>query len=406
MLTWPEGSFNFDIPFFESLVDDYESFVFSFLPIITRKELVEAIGAMHGSRETCALVHAIAAITFNMRFWPLGTYETVREQVLAFVTRALEIRGPLMPHHRMNVQTIMISVCVHVCLTAHHVDDDMAFFYLREAVTGMQILGTKEPDNPIAQVSPFQNSTAQRQRLYWLLFIYERFAAISEFITPILPPLTSLPEPNEALNAGIQEWYTGIIQRFSILDDVFIANWTTKDSHPPEDISWIEAKQAQLSQCMDLSVQQSQLLTEMQQADLVITSYWLRTLLWQIALSKFLLTTDMSADSMSIFFPLRLSRKLQWLLMTISREAIEVHGAGILQKIFDITNTVADILIQVTPSTGRSDTEERIEEFIFLYDYLNQMSRFYDAEKKILREKRQRIDELFSRESLVEHDLE
>ncbi|KAK4949952.1 hypothetical protein LTR10_011794 [Elasticomyces elasticus] len=392
--------------FFHGLVDDYESFVFSFLPILTKEELLEAIAAMHISRETCALVHAIAAITFNMRHWPLETYETVRDQVLFLITRALEIRGALMPLHGVTMQTVMTSVCVHVCLLAHHVDDDMAFIYLREAVAGMQILGTKGLEELPAHSQLSQNSAAQRQRLHWLLFIHERYAAIADFRPPVLPPLSSLPDPDEALGAGVHQWYIGIIQRFSMLDGTFIANWTTKDSHPPADIAWIEEKQAQLSQCMDLSGQQRRLLTEMQQADLVVTSYWLRTLLWQIALSKFLLTTETSSESMSIFFPLRLSRQLQWLLMTISRDAIEIHGAGILRKIFDITNTVADILIQVTPSTLTRDTEERIDDFIFLYDYLNTMSRFHDAEKRILREKRERIDVLFPREGMAESDLQ
>ncbi|KAI1615992.1 hypothetical protein EDD36DRAFT_414908 [Exophiala viscosa] len=300
----------------------------------------------------------------------------------------------------------MTSVCVHVCLLAHHVDDDMAFVYLREAVTGMQILGTRAPEESRADPPLSQNGAAQRQRLYWLIFIHERYAAIADFRAPILVPLSSLPEPDGALDAGIQQWYTGIIERFSMLDGVFITNWTTKDSHPPADIAWIEEKQSQLSQCVELSGQQRQLLTVMQQADLVVTSYWLRTLLWQIALSKFLLTTDTSAESMSIFFPLRLSHQLQWLLTTISRDAIEVHGAGILRKIFDITNTVADILIQLTPSTLRGDIEERIGDFIFLYDYLNTMSRFHDAEKKMLREKRERIDVFFPRESMVGSDLQ
>lgn len=141
---------------------------------------------------------------------------------------------------------------------------------------------------------------------------------------------------------------------------------------------------------MNLSEYQCRNLTDMQQVDLITTHLWLRSLLWRIALSK-LLTCDVSADSMSVFFPLQLSGQLQVLLTNISRDAFEVHGAGILQKIFDITNTFAEILVHAPPSSQWIDTDDRIADLIFLHNYLHSMSRFADAEKEILEEKCEKI---------------
>ncbi|KAK6371220.1 hypothetical protein LTS17_008951 [Exophiala oligosperma] len=361
--------------FFEGLVDDYEEFVFTFFPIITRRELLEAVRDMKASQETRAFVHATAAITINMRVNQRRhcDYDIVRSQVLFLVTRGLEIRGAIMPYQRPNVQTIMLSTFIHVCLFAHHVNDDMAFFYLREAITNLQILDV----DGVAGAANNNNDRPRLQRLYWLLFIHERFASLRFYRVPILSPLSSLPVSDGTLEPGIEQWYTAIIQRFCMLDDTFIANWIKKGNpSAPEcdagtDWSWIEAKQAQLSAEMDLHAHPSPILTEMQQVDIIITSYWVRTLLWQIALSS--------------------------LLTLISRDSIEVHGAGILQKIFDITSTIADILIHVTPLTPRADTEAHIADFFFLYDYLNNMSKFFEAERKLLQEKRERIRVIFSR---------
>ncbi|KAJ9620094.1 hypothetical protein H2204_012404 [Knufia peltigerae] len=387
--------------FFEGLVDDYEEFVFTFFPIITRRELLEAVRDMKASQETRAFVHATAAITINMRVNQRRhcDYDIVRSQVLFLVTRGLEIRGAIMPYQRPNVQTIMLSTFIHVCLFAHHVNDDMAFFYLREAITNLQILDV----DGVAGAANNNNDRPRLQRLYWLLFIHERFASLRFYRVPILSPLSSLPVSDGTLEPGIEQWYTAIIQRFCMLDDTFIANWIKKGNpSAPEcdagtDWSWIEAKQAQLSAEMDLHAHPSPILTEMQQVDIIITSYWVRTLLWQIALSVCLLTSDSSSDWMSLSFPLRLSHQLQSLLTLISRDSIEVHGAGILQKIFDITSTIADILIHVTPLTPRADTEAHIADFFFLYDYLNNMSKFFEAERKLLQEKRERIRVIFSR---------
>ncbi|KAL6245550.1 hypothetical protein RBB50_007549 [Rhinocladiella similis] len=385
--------------FFEGLVDDYGEFVFAFFPIITKHELLEAIRSMNVSQDNRAFVHATAAITINMRVNQRRhcDYDTVRSQVLFHVTRGLEIRGAIMPYHRPNVQTIMLSMFVHVCLFSHHVNDDMAFFYLREAITNLQIL---EVDGMARAVN---NDRPRLQRLHGLLFIHERFASLRFYRVPILSPLSSPPDSDGTLEPGIEQWYTAIVQRFCMLDDTFIANWINKgnasalECDAGTDWSWIETKQAQLSAEMDLRAHPSPILTEMQQVDILITGYWVRTLLWQIALSLCLLTSDSSSDWMSLSFPLRLSHQLQSLLTSISRAAIEVHGAGILQKIFDITNTIADILIHVTPSRPRADTEAHIADFFFLYDYLNNMSKFFEAERKILQEKRERIRVIFAK---------
>lgn len=206
-----------------------------------------------------------------------------------------------------------------------------------------------------------------------------------------MPPLASLPEADQSVSVGIHQWFTCIIQLFSVLDDTFVDNWINKDSRLPVDFAWIQDKQARLSRCMTLPEYQRQNLTDMQQVDLITTDLWLRSLLWRIALSKLLLTSDVSADSMSIFFPLQLSRQLQVLLTNISCDAFEVHGAGILQKIFDITNTFAEILVHVPPSSQWIDTDDRIADFIFLHNYLHSISRFTDAEKEILEEKCEKI---------------
>lgn len=176
--------FGVDMAFFEGLVEDYETSVSSFIPIITKSELSQCICEMETNRQSCALAHALAALTLNMRRCPQDGYQTVRSHVMSFTTRALEIRGAIMPHHELNVRNTMVSVAVSVCPLAHHADHDVAFFYLREAVTCIQILGTESRQ----VIHPASQSRSQRQRLYWLLFVHERFAAISLFRTPVFAP--------------------------------------------------------------------------------------------------------------------------------------------------------------------------------------------------------------------------
>jgi len=384
--------FGGDMAFFESLIEDYEESVFSFIPIIPKAELLQCIREMGTNRQSCALAHALAAMTLSMRP-PQDGYETVRSQVIRFATRALEIRGPIMPHQELNMRNAVVCIAVSACLLGNNTDHDVAFFYLREAVTCIQILGTEDRQG----MHPLSQSRLQRQRLYWLLFVHERFAAVSLFRPPILSPLMSLPEADPSVSPGIHLWFTCIIQLFTVLDDTFVDNWINKHSRLSVDLAWLQSKQAHLDRCMNLSEHQRQSLTDMQQIDLTATDLWLRSLLWKIALSKLLLTNHASADSWSIFFPLRLSHQLQVRITSIPRTAVEIHGAGILQKIFDITNTLAEIIIHVPRSSEWTDTNGRIADFVLLHNYLHDMSRFSDAEKEILEEKCQKIRVLVTR---------
>lgn len=52
----------------------------------------------------------------------------------------------------------------------------------------------------------------------------------------------------------------------------------------------------------------------MQQADLVITKHWMRLLLWQIGLSKCLLSSASNEQAMSLLFPIAVSTELRALV--------------------------------------------------------------------------------------------
>jgi len=385
-----------------ALLDDYESVVYTLNPIISKTEVVDAIHRMDSHRESCALVHAVAAMTINMTCTNCADNEDMRGKVVSLCTKALETRGPPLPHDIITVESIMISAFVACCLFAHKNHVDMGFFYVREAVTCLQIMGI---DSPEATSDLSIKARSQRQRLYWLLFVHERFGSVFFFRTPILPPLASTPERDPDLSSEMQDWFDSIITRFAMIDQTFISNWLSKDDQTTSsstDLSWITSTQHQLSQAMSLFDYQYQTLSETQQVDVIITSYWLGTLVWQIALSKLLLTTNPTTDTdaLSMFFPLRLSGRLQSLLTSISRSAVEIHGTGILQKIFDITTTIADILIYVSDAANADDSgvywsRSGLNDFAFLNSYLMNMPTFYTMERKILTEKYEKVRVLF-----------
>jgi hypothetical protein len=92
--------------------------------------------------------------------------------------------------------------------------------------------------------------------------------------------------------------------------------------------AWLESKHGQL-QLSDAAWHIALAsLSDMQQADLIITRQWLRTLIWQIALS---LPVLLSSEALSM--PLQLSGQLRLFLQRLGPNSVGIHESNILYKL-------------------------------------------------------------------------
>lgn len=132
----------------------------------------------------------------------------------------------------------------------------------------------------------------------------------------------------------------------------------------------------------------------MQRADLAITREWLRTLIWRMAMGKSLLSSKSSKECLSLLFPVRLSQNLRQQVTCMSRHDIEVHGSSIVQKLFEITDTISSVLIHV-PAPTLEETSLRIDDFLFILDFVLQFPTLDATRRGILLEKLERLQSLF-----------
>jgi hypothetical protein len=368
--------------YFRSLIPSYATFVVPFLPVFSEADFISAIAEVGVDRSPSTLVLVLAAMTLNMSCPGPGEKKLDRSLKLPLCYRALHQRGPLMPDHRITVRSVVVPLFAATCLFADNTHSDMAFYYLREAITGIQILRVDD-DSKMALLK--SGDRAQCERLYWVLFIHERSHSIHSYRRPTLSALPHLVQHDPAIPAGVVNGFNQIIRLFRIIDDTFMTNWLDKRSATLTP-TWIEEKQVQLGD--EAWEDEIRLLTEMQQIDLIVTRDWLRTLVWQMALSKFLLTMDGSPDHqfMSILFPARISRRLRLALADFPLQAIEVHGTGILHKVFDITSTFADILEHILRTNTFDDqtVANYVNDFSFLFRFLDGMSKLYHIERTVL----------------------
>jgi len=276
---------HYDASFFLDLLQDYRCNVYSLCPIVTEREIRESVSLMHMSREHCSLVYALGAVTINLTKTDPTHDPNVSKQTFYLSLRSTELRGASLLSGEVTIRLIMVSLFLHNCLMTLR-KFDMAFFYLQEAITMMLML---RMDDAAAVSKLDVQERARRQRLYWAAFIHERVLAVVDHRQVMLPPLGSdTPEFDPSLPPGAHEGFAKIVKLFSLMDDEFLRNWlflASSTASTAVTTAWIERKHRKLEDKGSASLMplpsscSIACLGDMAQAALIVTRYWLRTLL-------------------------------------------------------------------------------------------------------------------------------
>ena len=384
-----------DANYFFSFLEDYEKYVFPVNPIITVLEARQAIEEMPHSREACAFIYALVAVTTILTRNIGDVDRSTRASVTYWTDQIILTKPPIISSTEITARMIMTCDFLSISLMGLQ-KADTAFYYLREATT---LVAMMRIDDPMTLARLPAHERARRQRLYWEMFVHERYYTISCYQNSVLRPLSNLPEQDLETPYHVQQGFTQIVRLFKIIDEAFIANWLESRSDGTASPSrlalqaWIESKHREINEEPAGSDEMVSQLTVMQQADLVLTKHWLRTLVWQLALSKCLLGS--SNSSISLTFPLGMSGSLRTLVNRIARRDIEVHGAGILVKFFEITDTIASVILS-QPIASMPELVQHIEDFVLLAKFLFSLPTFGVLQRQILNDKLSTLRRRFS----------
>ncbi|OBT53539.1 hypothetical protein VE04_05802, partial [Pseudogymnoascus sp. 24MN13] len=121
-----------------------------------------------------------------------------------------------------------------------------------------------------------------------------------------------------------------------------------------------------------------------------------------MAISNIQLPAENQSESLSLSLPLRLSSELRQFLAHMSHEDVGIHGSGILNKLFEITNTIADVVIHL-PQASTSDTLQRVDDILALKRFLFSFDRIERIHKTIMMEKMERMKQVYP--AMAEIDL-
>ncbi|KAF7942969.1 hypothetical protein EAE96_010918 [Botrytis aclada] len=213
-----------------------------------------------------------------------------------------------------------------------------AWFHLREATTLAHTLEMVKEDT-YHQFDIIESS--RRRRLYWLLFVTERSYALQRHRPLSLQATINLPSINDDPTDPQNHHLDGFIHLVNVyrpFDDQFVALWnkTRTDCSP----AYLASLQKQLSEALPVYLNT----TENQTADLRTSQQWLRTMVWQLSIQNGCLSSNCDDPSMTFQYPVDIARDLAQMTSQFSHQSMEVHGVGLIEKLFDVACSLTDVL--------------------------------------------------------------
>ncbi|KAK5949659.1 hypothetical protein OHC33_009256 [Knufia fluminis] len=238
------------------------------------------------------------------------------------------------------------------------------WYHLREASTLAHMLNMNE--EATYKSGDFQENVYNR-RFYWLLLITERANAIQRHKPLSMLATIELPKvDSSASEAPVLHGFVYLASLFRLIDDEFMALWNKAKSECST--SYISQLQSQLANTLPPVLE----CTENQAADVKITKHWLRNMVWQLSITNGYLSSHSPDLAMSFRYPFVIAGELIRDISDLSLQSMEVHGVGLIEKLFDISCTLSDVVTYVPYEGKEGDAQDPHE---YLNKLLNLISR-------------------------------
>ncbi|KAF1841460.1 uncharacterized protein K460DRAFT_408922 [Cucurbitaria berberidis CBS 394.84] len=351
----------------DSCIEYFFANVYPLEPVLHRQRAQEALVNMERSTEAYCMIVALCAyvmIQANMKVSPSLLQRPEMAQMsnigLGHVLLEESVRVRKSYDHReapthLTVLTSWFYSGSYFGLAR----ENTAWAYLREATTQAQLLGMHEEQTYKHDLLDI----TRKRALYWLLFIAERTYAlhkhrpISLYPTIHLPTLDDVPS-DRPIAIGLEL----MINMFKIIDDTFINLWNRVHTHANP--AWIAQVQTQLTDAVPAYLE----CTEAQAVMIRVTQQWLRAQTWQLSVCQGLVGSVSGESPLTFKYPIEISRDLITMTHQFSQQAMEVHGAGLIEKLFDIACCLTDVVActSYSPDSFALGPRDYVSRFITL----------------------------------------
>ncbi|KAG2417595.1 hypothetical protein HFD88_008814 [Aspergillus terreus] len=333
-----------------AVVRRYRDASFSVWPVVNAEALLSRLENCPSEtldRRTYALAAALCAATMaQLQMVPVeDAHGPVDSTILA--GECMRVREASNYRENLDASSVLVSFFLHV----YHAKinrRNAAMMFIQEALSGARILRLDETVD--GDEACGDDVIVNREVLFTLLWVSERGYAMHlglapSFATPTRwPDATSRRDPPNVHVQGLVE----LARLFAAFDAIAVSRSGGSDVSA---VSLAETEEA----LSVLSLQQGEddrASTRM--ADYCITKEWMRTIIWQEALSRHLLSSTAYVELMTFRFPAVVSRDLLVSLKGFTQSDLLPLGRDQLLKCFEVANSLADTVLYTSAPSGET----------------------------------------------------
>jgi hypothetical protein len=338
----------------------YKESLYGIWPLLATEELVERLESENDST-IYALATALCGATLS------NMSQTVMDQSLpaplgaeAFIQECRRERGTFDYMEPVTLDTVLTSYFLHIFYGRQTARDQMAAFYIREAITFAHMFGMHLEDT-------YSRHSVKEQRimrkLYFLLFMTERYLCIQQGL-PIVLESIHLPDTDDEENPDAVTGFLNLVTLFSTPGRDFFGRWTSQGSN-----ATMSRDQLLLIQhALQRPLENPSYINDIQMVDIVVSQHWIRSLAWKLSVISGYVMPNGKRE-MNIEYPLEIAQHTLRGVTQFSPAAFEVHGPGMEVKMFEIATALADSILckPEEPScliVGRKDTLKTMANFM------------------------------------------
>ncbi|KAF3037156.1 hypothetical protein E8E11_005995 [Didymella keratinophila] len=206
--------------------------------------------------------------------------------------------------------------------------------------------------------------TSRKRVLYWLLYMAERTFAIHRrrpisLYPTIHPPSLGEVPSDRPVAIGLEL----MINLYKTIDDTFVNLWNRVHNHVNP--QWFAQLHTHLREAVPAYLE----CTEAQGVEIRVTQQWLRAMAWRLWVNQGAMSSVSQDTSMTFKFPIEISRDLLAWTHQFSQPAMEVHGVGLIEKLFDIACCLTDVVActSSSPDAFNLGPRDYISRFLTLF---------------------------------------
>ncbi|KAL3490807.1 fungal-specific transcription factor domain-containing protein [Aspergillus germanicus] len=283
------------------------------------------------------------------------------------LTEAVRARKECDPIEDMNVESLLTSFFLFAAYG--NLDrQDHAWFYLCQATSMIFTLGLHR-ESTYSEMT--RDEAEDRRRVFWLLFITERGYALQQAKPVMLRNSIQKPQVLCSDDPILAYGFINLIGIFENLSPT-LYDWVSAGGKRDELLEMPPTSAIQTSLSKPISLDG---VLEIQKIDILITQQWLQAMMWKLSITRASQPGSRNETVLPFHLPVLVGKAAMSVLADASASAIDAHGIGMEQKLFDLGVSVADVTRSLSTTASHSLTESIIEPRELLWGILSTLSR-------------------------------